>query len=68
MKKQNNNRLIEVYRNNLFEFDKRVCIYMDITTNVQYLAIHQSHGVGVTVLVDQNGKPLLYKPLEEIDS
>ena len=37
-------------------------IYVDTETSVQYLFIQSGYGGGLTVLVDQEGKPLLYKP------
>ncbi|MFD1671338.1 DUF6440 family protein [Agrilactobacillus yilanensis] len=36
-----------------------VNIVTDTTTGVQYLVATSTGGVGLTVLVDQNGKPLL---------
>ena len=37
-------------------------IYVDTETSVQYLFIQSGYGGGLTVLLDQEGKPLLYKP------
>ncbi|MBQ3724590.1 MAG: xylan 1,4-beta-xylosidase [Oscillospiraceae bacterium] len=37
-------------------------IFVDTETSVQYLFIQSGYGGGLTVLVDQEGKPLLYKP------
>ena len=37
-------------------------IWVDTETSVQYLFIQSGYGGGLTVLVDQEGKPLLYKP------
>ncbi|MBQ7465585.1 MAG: xylan 1,4-beta-xylosidase [Oscillospiraceae bacterium] len=37
-------------------------IFVDNETSVQYLFIQSGYGGGLTVLVDQEGKPLLYKP------
>lgn len=36
-------------------------IYVDKETKVQYLFIKRSSGGGLTVLVDAEGKPLLYE-------
>ena len=36
-------------------------IFVDTETSVQYLFIQSGYGGGMTVLVDQEGKPLLYK-------
>ena len=37
-------------------------IWVDTETSVQYLFRLSGYGGGLTVLVDQEGKPLLYKP------
>ena len=37
-------------------------IFVDNETSVQYLFIQSGYGGGLTVLVEQEGKPLLYKP------
>ena len=37
-------------------------IFVDNETSVQYLFRLSGYGGGLTVLVDQEGKPLLYKP------
>ena len=37
-------------------------IIVDTVTGVQYLSNKVGSGNGLTVLVDQNGKPLLYEP------
>ena len=37
-------------------------IWVDTETSVQYLFRLSGYGGGMTVLVDQEGKPLLYKP------
>ena len=39
-----------------------VKIIRDNETGVQYLVHHAGYGSGMTVLVDQDGKPLLDKP------
>ena len=36
-------------------------IFVDTETSVQYLFIQSGYGDGLTVLVDREGKPLLYK-------
>ena len=37
-------------------------VLVDKETSVQYLFVQSGYGSGLTVLVDQEGKPLLYKP------
>ena len=37
-------------------------VVMDRMTGVQYLYANWGHGGGMTVLVDRDGKPLLYQP------
>jgi hypothetical protein len=37
-------------------------IWVDTETSVQYLFRLSGYGGGLTVLTDQEGKPLLYKP------
>lgn len=37
-------------------------IFVDTETSVQYLFAQSGYAGGMTVLVDQEGKPLLYKP------
>ena len=36
-------------------------IFVDTETSVQYLFVQSGYGSGLTVLVDPEGKPLLYK-------
>ena len=37
-------------------------VILDKMTGVQYLSYITSSGAGLTILVDQEGKPLLYQP------
>ena len=43
-------------------FNKTAYILVDSVTGVQYLSSTGGNGIGLTVLVDQNGRPLLYQP------
>lgn len=36
-------------------------VFVDKITGVQYVALHENQGVGLTALIDRDGKPLLYK-------
>ena len=63
-----NDRFIYVYQQQkgVFSPEAGIKIIVDRATGVQYLwhasqAAHTGMG-GLTVLVDQNGKPLLYQP------
>lgn len=51
-------RFIKIYEQNSGETLK---IYYDKETKVMYLATQIYRGGGLTVLVDKNGKPLLYE-------
>ena len=67
MARQNDDRFIIVYQT--VRIGNRTRILADKTTGVQYI-LHQwgmssESGAGLTVLVDQDGKPLLYQPPEE---
>lgn len=53
--KEETNRFIEVYE------DDHIRIYCDTETGVQYLYRYFSHGSGLTELLDEEGKPLLYE-------
>jgi len=62
-KKEDTNRF-STDINELIDTDQYVDIIVDHDTKVQYIAVSQSGisgGVGVTVLVDSEGKPLLAK-------
>ncbi len=39
-----------------------VCIWVDKETGVQYVYCSGGYGGGLTVLLDENGKPLIKKP------
>ena len=39
-------------------------VLVDRTTGVQYILHSWGNTAGLTILVDQNGKPLLYQPTE----
>ena len=67
MKKQKNVKFINVHHESVL-WDADAFVYVDKATNVQYLAIKHDRGVGITLMVDQNGKPLLYQPTDENDS
>ena len=41
--------------------DRGVCIYIHEKTGVQYIFVKEGYGAGLTVLVDEDGKPLLYE-------
>ena len=47
-------RFVRVYR------EDRTYIYVDIETGVQYMLYAGSYGPAMTVLLDSDGKPLLY--------
>lgn len=59
MAKRNNGRFIEIHDESIKRH--HISIIIDRVTGVQYLSNKYDRGVGVTVLVDQNGKPLLYE-------
>ncbi|MCD7920630.1 MAG: DUF6440 family protein [Clostridiales bacterium] len=39
-----------------------VNILVDKTTRIQYLVVKSGYGMGVTPLLDSEGKPLLWRP------
>ena len=54
----------EVIKNNKFysiDAGNGDSIYIDKETRVQYLFIREGYGGGLTVLVDADGKPILYE-------
>lgn len=59
MANQNEDRFVLVYKQEKEPFTK---VFVDRATGVQYLSDQVFHGNGLTILVDQNGKPLLYSP------
>ncbi len=50
-------RLIKIYYSTNEDYE----IYYDKETKVEYLIKGKNRGGGITVLVDQEGKPLLYE-------
>lgn len=52
-----NDRFVQVYQQNGKDFFR---IYCDKKTRVMYLVVDVYKGGGITVLVDAEGKPLLY--------
>ena len=50
-------RFIEIYK----QYSKTFRIYYDKKTKVMYLVADIYKGGGITVLVDKDGKPLLYE-------
>lgn len=57
------NRFVEIYSSPNYNADNEngFKIYYDKETKVQYLEKSVYKGGGITVLVDQEGKPLLYE-------
>lgn len=53
-----NERFIQVY--NQYSVNDRFRIYYDKETKVMYLVSDIYKGGGITVLVDKDGKPLIY--------
>ena len=43
-------------------------IFVDRITNVQYCLFDAGNSIAVTLLLNQDGKPLLYQPPDEDDS
>lgn len=43
-------------------------IIVDTNTNVSYLVYEYSHGVGITTLLDAEGKPIIFDRLLEKDN
>ena len=63
MPKQDNDRFICIHK----EDDNRVIstkILVDKVTGIQYIFHVSGYAGGMTVLLDQNGKPLLYQPIQ----
>lgn len=56
-KEKKKNKRFEIIENQGFEPTYNVI--RDNETGVLYIAYNSSFGVGITVLVDQNGKPLV---------
>ena len=54
------NRFVKIHTQS--SFTNGLEIWVDTETSVQYLFRLSGYGGGLTVLVDQEGKPLLYKP------
>lgn len=53
---ENNRRFVEVYR----DYFSNV-IYVDSKTNVMYYWHKDCYSGGLTVMIDENGQPLLWK-------
>ena len=53
---ENNRRFVEVYR----DYFSNV-IYVDSKTNVMYYWHKDGYSGGLTVMIDENGQPLLWK-------
>jgi len=68
MAKQYDERFVIVHEGlmaNKGQFPHAICIFVDKTTGVQYVSNRTAAGQGLTILTDQDGKPLLYQPPEE---
>ena len=62
--KQLRNRFKRIEKGSFFEFMGcvvRVYVVEDLVTNVLYLCACNGEGVGLTVMVDREGKPLTSK-------
>ncbi len=64
MKKNTENRFEKVYDKALSFIDNNCSIIVDNQTGVNYLVVYSSYGLGVTPLIDQNGKPIVGKVRE----
>ena len=53
------NRFVKIHTQS--SFTNGLEIWVDTETSVQYLFAQSGYAGGLTVLVDQEGKPLLYK-------
>lgn len=56
-KEKEESRITKVYEDG----EQRIFIYVDNETGVQYLYKYFGYGAGLTVLLDADGKPLLYE-------
>jgi len=61
MAKKTDNRFVRVHQE-MIQLAQGCTILMDRVTGVQYLFTTAGYSGGLTVLVDQEGKPLLYQP------
>ena len=65
---KHNKRFVKILEESRFA-DPSLMVYFDQETGVQYLvSTFASTGLGLTVLVDQDGKPLLYQSPNETDA
>ena len=65
MAKADKNRFFTTYEQTAgFSGRPTVIIFADKITGVQYISNLSNNGCGLTLLVDQDGKPLLYQPPE----
>ena len=60
MAKKDKNRFVIVYEQGGLLVDPTVQIVVDKMTGVQYISASTGYGNILTVLVDRDGKPLLY--------
>ena len=63
----NDDRFIRVHSDSS-GFGSINAIYVDKVTGVQYFWRGLSYGGGLTVMLNSDGKPLLYQPLEKNDT
>ena len=62
MKKEDDDRFVLVHENKVRGTTVVAAVIVDRMTGVQYLMNNSANGKGITILSDQNGKPLLYQP------
>ncbi len=60
-----NKRFVIVYQQGTIN---RTLILADTETGVHYLYSASGYGGGLTVLLDENGKPVIKKPTEETET
>ena len=67
MAKKDDSRFVVVHKDTMMDSGggEAIRIIVDRLTGVQYLSDRYGPGNGLTVLVDQDGKPLLYQPPSE---
>ena len=65
MTKENNDRFVLVHENRVKGTTVTAAVIVDRMTGVQYLMNNSANGKGMTILSDQDGKPLLYNPTAE---
>ncbi len=64
MKKNCENRFEKIYEKSLSFIDNTCSIIVDTKTGVNYLVVYSSYGLGVTALLDADGKPIVTKAEE----